>query len=393
MTVQRPGVVVLTSHARHVVAAERSRFANAARDVLAGSHDGLVLETCHRAEVYLAPEAGRASHGARLAGSLPPGGRRLVGAPAIRHVVGVAIGLDSIAVGEDQILHQLRAALAEARAAGGLDGRLERLCAVALRAGRRARSWRQGPAPSLADVALGRIAAARARRVGVGDEIVVLGAGEMARLTARSAASSGARLVVASRTPVHAAALAAEVGGRCVAFDPGPGVASATGVIVALRGEWKLGPATATALLSGSAIVVDLSVPAAVPASLSDRLGDQFVSADSLARLADETSPALAGRDRLERLVERSTAEIEAWLAAGGQRAVARALAERAETERQAEVAELWRRLPPLDPEVRDLIDGMSRHLARRLLRDPIERLGDDPDGSRARAVRDAFGL
>ena len=71
----------------------------------------------------------------------------------------------------------------------------------------------------------------------------------------------------------------------------------------------------------------------------------------------------------------------------------AEALINHADREREAELAALWRRLPNLEPETRDAIDGMTRHLASRLLREPLERLGRDSDGRDERAVRDIFSL
>jgi hypothetical protein len=65
----------------------------------------------------------------------------------------------------------------------------------------------------------------------------------------------------------------------------------------------------------------------------------------------------------------------------------------RADHEREAELAVLWQRLPDLPPEARATIEGMTRHLAQRLLREPLERLGRDSDGRDGRAVRDIFAL
>jgi len=146
---------------------------------------------------------------------------------------------------------------------------------------------------------------------------------------------------------------------------------------------------------SSAAIVVDLSVPPAVAEDLAIALGDRFVSADALALVEGSiATPVDEGATRrLDLLVESSAAEFLAWFAAHDRRAAAEALAERAESERVAELAELWRRLPRLDPEARQLIDGMSRHLATRLLREPLERLGRDPDGRHERAIRELFGL
>ena len=64
-----------------------------------------------------------------------------------------------------------------------------------------------------------------------------------------------------------------------------------------------------------------------------------------------------------------------------------------ADRERQAEVEELWRTLPDLEPDARDAIERMSRHLAGRLLREPLERLGRDADGSAEQAARALFAL
>jgi glutamyl-tRNA reductase len=96
---------------------------------------------------------------------------------------------------------------------------------------------------------------------------------------------------------------------------------------------------------------------------------------------------------RLHELIERTTTDFLTWLDSGARRAAAQALVERADREREAELAELWRRLPDLEPEARATIEGMSRHLAQRLLREPLERLGEDADGRHERAVRELWAL
>jgi glutamyl-tRNA reductase len=96
---------------------------------------------------------------------------------------------------------------------------------------------------------------------------------------------------------------------------------------------------------------------------------------------------------RQRQLVEATLAEFRVWHDGRGRRAVARALADRVEEERRTELDELWRRLSPLAPDDREAIERMSRHLAERLLREPLERLGSDPDGRHERAVRDLFSL
>jgi glutamyl-tRNA reductase len=378
-------IVALVTHARHVPALERERFAAALHRELAGR--ALVLETCHRVEAYL----GNAEDSERLAAALPAGGHALTGNQAVHHAMSVAIGRDSVVVGEDQILHQLRASVDAARATGTLDPGLERLFAIALHAGRRARSWRQGPARSLADVALASIE----RHVGpIRDRgVLVVGAGRMGRLAARAAVAAGASVAVANRSADGAAALAASAGARIEAFDPDARIGSFSGIIVALAGPWPIAAATIDALAASATVVVDLSVPAAVPTNLAEILGGRLLTADALALGDTVPTPQDGSAARLDTLVDRSTAEFVAWLKGRDGRVAAAALVQRADRAREAELTALWRRLPDLDADARDAIEGMARHLADRLLREPLEQLGRDADGRNERAIRDIFAL
>ncbi|GAC1665094.1 MAG: glutamyl-tRNA reductase [Candidatus Limnocylindrales bacterium] len=388
-------IAALLTHARDVAVAERETFARRVRDELAGR--ALVLETCHRVEAYLA--IGDDADVRSLAAVLPPGGRLHVGEDAVRHAMTVAVGRDSVVLGEDQILHQLRASVEATRAAVALNPALDRLFALALRAGRRARSWRQGPNRSLADVAVAAIEQARGPIRG--QAILVVGAGRMGRLAAHAAVSAGASVAIANRSHGAAADLARAIGGRPEAFDPGVSIGSYAGLIVAIGGPWAIGPSTIAGLARGTAVVVDLSVPPAIPMSVATVLGRRLVTADAVAR--DESPPPLqtpastAVVDRIaaraEELVTRTTAEFIEWQNGRAARAAAAALVQRADRARETELADLWRRLPDLDAATRDAIEGMTRHLAGRLLREPLERLGRDSDGRDERAVRDIFAL
>jgi len=381
-------ILALVTHARDVPAVERERFALGLRRDLTGR--ALILETCHRVELYTigVDDAERIS----LAGFLPSGGRALVGEPAVRHAITVAVGGDSVVVGEDQILHQLRASVDAARSAGSIDPALERLFALALQAGRRARSWRQGPPRSLADVALSSIE--RQCNPVRGRDILVVGAGRMGRFAARAAVTAGAFVSVANRSAEGARTLAATTGARIESFDPGARVGAFAAVVVALGGPWPIGAATIDALRQSTTVVVDLSVPPAVPADAAKILGSRLVTADALALVESMPgTPHDGSAARFAALIDRATAEFVAWMNGGDGRAAAEALVERADREREAELAALWRRLPDLEPEARDAIEAMTQHLATRLLRQPLERLGRDADGRDERAVRDIFAL
>jgi glutamyl-tRNA reductase len=371
-----------------VPAVERERFATRLRDETAGR--ALVLETCHRVEGYFVcvDEEQRMA----LEAIPPAGGKALVGESAVHHAVTVAVGRDSVVVGEDQVLHQLRESVERARSADSLDTALERLFALALQAGRRARSWRQGPQRSLADVALASIE----RRTGPlrGREVLVVGAGKMGRLAVRAAVAAGASVSIANRSVVSAGRLATASGARVEAFNPARGAATFAGVIVALGGPWPIAAETIGALAASTTVVIDLSVPAAVPKALADALGPRFVSADALALTDVDAGPTEDGSlARVNALIDRTTVEFLDWMKRRDGRATAEALVKHADREREAELAALWRRLPDMDPDTRRAIEAMTQHLATRLLREPLERLGRDADGHDERAVRQIFAL
>jgi glutamyl-tRNA reductase len=375
----------LVAHARNVPADERTRFARELRAILAGR--GLVIETCHRVEGYVVGDTDALD---RV--DLPTGGMQVDGRAAVRHAVAVATGRDSVVVGEDQVLHQLRESVDVARRSGSLDPVLERLFATALRTGRRARSWRQGPTSSVATVALAQVE----RLTGPidGRRLLVVGAGRMGRLAARTARSAGADVTIANRSSAAATDLALDVHGRAAPFDPGAEAGSFAAIVVALGGPWPITDTTRDALASSAAIVVDLSVPVALDAELLRRLGDRVVTEDDLAQLdLDEVTIDPSRLRRLDALIDRTTDEFMGWLDGRVGRTIAAALASKADTARTVELDDLWRKLPDLEPEERALIDAMTRHLASRLLQEPLKRLGNDPDGRAERAVREVFAL
>ncbi|MGZ8437617.1 MAG: NAD(P)-binding domain-containing protein [Candidatus Limnocylindrales bacterium] len=391
MTASSGRIVALVTHARSVPALERGRFATRLHR-LRGS-GAIAIETCHRVEAYAIASDDPA--GIADAVGLPAGGRVLVGDDAIRHVIAVAVGTDSVVIGEDQILHQLRAAVAAVRSDGGLHAELERLFGLALHAGRRARSWRQGPQRSLADLALEVVE----RRTGSlrGRELLVVGAGSMGRLTALAGVRAGASVSIANRSSDRARGLSTATGARTVPFDPGSQARSFAGVVVALGGPWPIGPATIEALAEPGTVVVDLSVPPAMPEAAVMALGTRLVSADALAQADvdpfDALSGAAASGSRLDELVAQTTAEFVGWQRARDGRTAAEALVRRAELEREAELEQLWRRHPELQPELREAIERMTESFAKRLLREPLERLGRDTDGHNERAARELFAV
>jgi glutamyl-tRNA reductase len=399
---QRPGLVALVAHAREVASEERERFAAAAA-AIARDPRVMVIHTCHRAEVYARPLAsGGEEEPALVLPDLPAGGRRLVDDEAVRHLFSVAAGLDSVVVGEDQILHQLRECLSERHLAGfddyvarcGTDGRLEpvleRLFQLALHVGRETRSWREGPPRSLADLALDRVEAVVGRVRG--RRILVVGAGRMSRLAALGIDRRGGRAIVTNRSPERAAALAYDAGGEATPYGPDVALPPVDGVVVAISGPWDLGFANVAALVASGTPIVDLSSPPALPAATRTRLGDRYVSVDDLAR-GPQDQIRERTRHRLEKCFAEAEAEFAGWLRARAAVPTIQALADRAETRRSTELERLFRRMPELEDHERELVEQMSRRLVAGILHAPLAVLNDDASGELEQAARQLFSL
>jgi glutamyl-tRNA reductase len=380
-----PVVEALLLHARQVPSLEREAFVARVAD-LPVDERWVLLHTCHRVELYVAP----GSRGLPELPDLPAGTQRLADVEAVRHLITVACGLDSAVLGEDQILHQVRTCLAERHDAGPLDPVLDRLFQAALRAGRKAHAWFDGPPRSLADVALDRIE----RTSGpLGDRaILVVGAGRMGRLAALAAHRRGARVVVVNRTDERATALAAELGGTAVPFASDGLLPPLAGAIVALGGAWNPGPHDAAALVEAGIEVVDLSSPPSVEAGLRDRLGARFTSVDDLV-VGPEFEPHDRLRRRLETLVADAGRDYCAWLRGRDAVPVVQALTAGAESLRQGEMEWLLRRLPDLTDEERARVEQMSHRLVAALLHAPLTALHQDDTGTLERPARDLFGV
>lgn len=214
----------------------------------------LVLSTCNRVEIYA--EVGK-FHGAMAAicellsrhSHVPPA--ELTPClyvhyedRAVQHLLAVACGLDSMVIGESQILGQLRQALHMARQQGTLGRTLSDLGSLALRAGKRTHTETRVGTAGASLVSVGLEAAARHLAPGradgpmlAGRRVLVVGAGSMSGLTVASAARAGAaELTVTSRTRQRAERLAASAGGRAADMSDLVDLMAAADLVVTCTG-------------------------------------------------------------------------------------------------------------------------------------------------------------
>jgi glutamyl-tRNA reductase len=214
-----------------------------------GIDEVVVLSTCNRVEVYAAA-SGPAKEVTRAVADLMAANGRIpadevlrlarirVGGAAADHLFSVACGLDSMAVGEDQIVAQIKDAARAARAAGTTGPVISGLIDAALRASKRARTQTTISTEGISlaraglDLAAGHLGGLSARHA------VVLGTGSMGKLAARLLREAGVgRLGVASRSPARAAEVAAAVRGTPLAASDMPAALADTDILVTATGS------------------------------------------------------------------------------------------------------------------------------------------------------------
>jgi glutamyl-tRNA reductase len=381
--------------------------------------EAVVLATCNRVEVFAEVER---FHGgvaeisrvlARQAGAtveeLSPYVTVHYEDQAVAHLFTVAAGLDSMVVGETQVLGQLRAAYALAQEEGTVGRALHPVAQWALRAGKRVHSEtgidRAGA--SLVSVSLEH---AEARGGSLeGRPALVVGAGSMGALAATTLARRGAAVTVISRTPAHAQRLATSVEGRAATLDRlGEEIAS-TDLLVTCTGASGIvvaGETVATAMAGRAGrplVVVDLALPRDVDPAVAALPGVHVVDLALLQgeRHADDGSsngPVAAGDVAAARaMIEEETALLRAERQAAAVAPTVSALRSQAADVVDAELLRLSTRLPDLDARARSEIARTVRRVVDKLLHEPtvrVKELASAPGGTDyARALRALFGL
>ena len=369
----------------------------------------VLLSTCNRTEVYLAaPHAISAGPVIALLRELKgedgvpdDAFYHLTGRDAARQLFRVAAGIESMVLGESEILGQVRAAFTAASAANTHNAVLSRLFHAAVRVGRRARSQTEIGRHA---VSISSTAVALARRT-LGDlscrTVLVVSAGEAGKLAARSLAESGAsRLLVTSRSARRARALAADLGGEPVPFEPlGQAMAEADIVISSSAAPRFLiarqEVAQAISQRDGRPLLlIDIAVPRDVEPAVRELPQVHLYDIDDLQALVEQNMGARRREvANVERIVEEELGRFGEWLRARGVVPTVAALRARADAVRQGEVARTFKRLRDLTPQQRDRMEAMANALVKKLLHDPIACLKGD-DGERyVAAARELFGL
>lgn len=369
-----------------------------------------ILSTCNRTELYLAGDAaaGRADAVEALAaargGPAPEGAvfYHMEGPEAVRHLFRVAAGVDSLVVGESEILGQVREAFSAATAAGSSNAVLARLFHFALRVGRRARSETEigahGLSVSALAVSLSRKLLGSLRR----KTVLVVGAGEAGRRAAAAFVHAGAgRLLVTTRRSGLAEEIARELGGVCLPFaslaealKEADVVISSTAAPAAIVRRADVAAAMAQRGEGRPLVIVDIAVPRDFEAAVASLPGVHLFDIDDLQEAAEAN---LAARRRevaaVEAIVAEEARRFQAWLDGRRVEPTVAALRRKAEAVRRAELERTLARLGHLSEADRRRIEAMSKALVKRILHAPVAQLRDGAGEEHAAALRDLFRL
>jgi glutamyl-tRNA reductase len=383
------------------IALEALRERNLAREAV-------VLSTCNRAEIYAGAESDAAaeSFGRFISefngvawDALSPHLIVYRGPEAVDHLFRVAAGLDSLVVGEPQILGQVKEAFstaAELKATGALT---HRLFTTAFSVGKRVRS-ETGLGEGAVSVSYAAIALAKkifGRLKGL--NVLVLGAGEMATLTATHLrAQEVGQLTIASRTLASAESLARELTGQAVPWTSLPQALSAADIVVTATGspDPVLTRATVEEAMrprrGRPLFIIDIALPRDVDPDAGSldqvflyNIDDlQTIVKENLARRSTEVQ-------RAESIVREEVDRFRAWMQSRDVVPTVVALRQQFETIRRAELQRLDPKLAALTPEARARVDEITHLIVEKLLLTPTEQLKAADDEAMALAYADAL--
>ncbi len=324
---------------------------------------------------------------------------------AVSHLFSVTAGLDSMIIGEGEILGQVREAwqTAEREAASGpLLGRTFR---HAIEVGKRART-ETGIAKHAVSVSSAAVSLATHRLGSLDDRrILVLGAGDMAEGMVLALAGAGVQeIVIANRTLSRAEELAARVGGRAIPFDAITGALVDCDVVLVSTGaaDVLVERAEVERVMQSregrALLVVDIGVPRNIDPGAGEVFGVNLLDIDHLRAYGEQSLEQRRQeigkvRDLLADELDRHRVDRRAREVAP----IVTALRARAEDIRLGELERSRARLAALAPDQRDAVEALTQALVNKLLHEPTVRLKDAASSARgalyADAVVELFGL
>lgn len=375
--------------------------------------EAALVSTCHRTEVYAVDDGESDTAGLALrflrdwhgnvADQVVPYLYVKRGAEAAHHLFRLAAGLDSMVLGEDQILAQLKGALDAARNAGTLGPVLFRLLEGGLAAGKLVRAETGIARGHLSAVSV-VVDLARERLGGLaGRRILVVGAGATGELALKHLRDEGeARVLLTNRTNARADALASQYGAEPWPFEHLDDALAQVDLVLGCTASPE--PVIGASLVQRALdtrerdrplMFCDLAVPRDIDPQVATLPGVLLYDVDCLHELCAANREArVAEVARAESLIEGEVTAFSRWLAAQDQVPTIRALRDHAESIRVTEVERALAQLPDLSPHQRRAVEALSAAIVNKLLHRPMVSLKDPEAGNGlALAARRLFDL
>ncbi|MCL4459955.1 MAG: glutamyl-tRNA reductase [Chloroflexi bacterium] len=374
--------------------------------------EGMILSTCNRTEIY-----GLVGH--RRSGAqniqrflcdyyhltlveIEPYLYLYGQEEAIGHLFRVASGIDSMIVGEPQVLGQVRDAFEVAQAQGCVGAVLSSLFRQAISVGKRVRTEtdisKNAASVSYAAVELARkIFSDLARRT-----VLIVGAGKMGELTAKTLIDNGvAKVIVANRTYERAVEMARRFGGSAVEFSRLPEALSAADIVLTSTGapnyiiEPEMMHQACQARHNQPIFLIDIAVPRDVDPEVENLENVYLFNIDDLQAVCESN---LREREkeikRVEAIIEGEVAKFMAWWASLDVVPTISALRHKAENIRQMELTKALGKLSNLSDREREIVNALTVGIINKLLHHPIVSLKDASNGRNyVRAVQHLFRL
>jgi glutamyl-tRNA reductase len=388
--------------------------------------EGFLISTCNRVEVYALVEPDLCSHDRLIqlfTGDLGPSRDWLMphlylhqDAAAVRQLFTVAAGLDSMVVGEDQILAQVKTALDAAHAAQTLGPILYRLGHMALATGKRVRAGTGINRYHLSVVSLGLRLATEHLGSLQGRAVLIIGAGHTAELALKHLVSRGRAapaITLVNRTDERATALAARYQAQALPWSAleravsnadlvisctsAPHAVLTAGQITAVLARRCIAAPESALFATHEAglVLLDLAVPRDIDPAVAALPGVRLYDVDSLqAMCADNRQHRLAEIGHAAALIDQAVEQFMAWGRARAAVPTITALRAHADAICAAEVARTLARLPDLTPREAEAVQYLATALVNKLLHMPMRTLQSAPDpASLAALVQDLFHL
>jgi len=322
----------------------------------------------------------------------------LEGVEVVSHLFQVVSGLDSMVMGEAEILTQVRKALIQANQADTLEGLLSRLFHQAIAAGRRMRRELalgqrtmsvSSAAVALAKQALGNLA---------GRTALIISAGTAGNLTARSLRKEGAHLLVTSRTHRRAAELAHNLGGQAFPFSQIVETLAQADLVISSSGadSFILGAREVAAAVAlrphRPLLLIDIAIPRDIDPQVEQIAGVTLFNIDDIKSTCQSAS--ILNMDRAIELLRHEEERFSKWWRSWDSLATVGALHRWAEGIRRAELAKARSSLKGIDDEAQRRLEAMTRAIVKKLLHHPIYRIRNgDNDRRYVETVRYLFPL